>query len=263
MNKVDRRTVLATGALALAGAATATNPAGAQAGPKAIFPVPATTIPIVGETDVFQVRRIYCIGRNYAAHAIERGSDPNREPPFFFQKPTDAIQNVPVGTVVDHPYPSLTKNYHHEVELVAALKSGGTNIPAEQALDHVYGYALGLDMTRRDLQNGMAAEKKPWEIGKSFDHAAVLGPIHPASKTGHFSKGAISLAVNGTVRQNSDLTKMIWSVAEQIAKLSEAFELKAGDIIYSGTPENVGPVVRGDVLLCRIAGLPDLSVRIV
>ena len=262
MDTLDRRTVLASGALALAGAATATDPAGAQAGPKPIFPVPAITIPIVGETDVFQVRRIYCIGRNYAAHAIERGSDPNREPPFFFQKPTDAIQNVPVGTVVDHPYPSLTKNYHHEVELVAALKSGGTNIPAEQALEHVYGYALGLDMTRRDLQNGMAAEKKPWEIGKSFDHAAVLGPIHPASKTGHFSKGAISLAVNGTVRQNSDLTKMIWSVAEQIAKLSEAFELKAGDIIYSGTPENVGPVVKGDVLLCKLEGLPDMSIRI-
>ena len=193
------------------------------------------------------LRRIYCIGRNYAAHAIERGSDPNREPPFFFQKPTDAIQNVPTGTVADHPYPSLTKNYHHEVELVAALKSGGTNIPPDKALDHVYGYALGLDMTRRDLQNGMAAMKKPWEIGKSFDHAAVLGPIHPASKTGHFTKGTISLVVNGTVRQNSDLGKMIWSVAEQIAQLSEAFELKAGDIIYSGTPENVGPVVKDDV----------------
>ena len=135
------------------------SPAEAQAGPKPMFPVPATTIPIVGETDVFQVRRIYCIGRNYAAHAIERGSDPTREPPFFFQKPTDAIQNVAVGTVADHPYPSLTKNYHHEVELVAALKSGGTNIPAEKALEHVYGYALGLDMTRRDLQNGMAARR--------------------------------------------------------------------------------------------------------
>ena len=154
MNTVDRRTILATGALALAGAAAQGTPAEAQAGPKPIFPVPATTIPIVGETDVFQVRRIYCIGRNYAAHAIERGSDPTREPPFFFQKPTDAIQNVAVGTVADHPYPSLTKNYHHEVELVAALKSGGSNIPAEKALDHVYGYALGLDMTRRDLQNG-------------------------------------------------------------------------------------------------------------
>ena len=262
MNTVDRRTILASGVLALAGAATQSVPAEAQAGAKPIFAVPVTTIPIVGEDGVFPVRRIYCIGRNYAAHAIERGSDPTREPPFFFQKPTDAIQNVAVGAVADHLYPSLTKNYHHEVELVAALKSGGSNISPEQALDHVYGYALGLDMTRRDLQNGMAAEKKPWEIGKSFDHAAVLGPIHPASKTGHFSKGAISLAVNGTVRQNSDLDKMIWSVAEQIAKLSEAFELKAGDIIYSGTPENVGPVVKGDVLLCKLEGLPDMSIRI-
>ena len=263
MKSVDRRTVLATGALALASVAAQSTPAAAQAGPKPIFPVPATTIPIVGGSDVFPVRRIYCIGRNYAAHAIERGSDPSREPPFFFQKPTDAIQNVAVGAVADHPYPSLTKNYHHEVELVAALKSGGTNIAPDAALEHVYGYALGLDMTRRDLQNGMSAEKKPWEIGKSFDHAAVLGPIHPATKTGHFTKGAISLAVNGTVRQDSNLDKMIWSVAEQIAKLSEAFELKAGDIIYSGTPENVGPVVKGDVLLCKLEGLPDMSIRTV
>ncbi len=239
------------------------GPAPAQAAPKTLFAVPAVTIPIVGEAEVFPVRRIYCIGRNYAAHAIERGSDPTREPPFFFQKPTDAIQNVGIGEVAEHPYPSLTKNYHHEVELVAVLKSGGTNIPADKALEHVYGYAVGLDMTRRDLQNAQAAEKKPWEIGKSFDHAAVIGPIHPASKTGHFTKGAISLAVNGTVRQNSDLDKMIWSVAEQIAKLSEAFELKAGDIIYSGTPENVGPVVKGDVLLCKLQGLPDMSIRIV
>jgi fumarylpyruvate hydrolase len=262
MDTVDRRAILASGALALAGAATPSASAQAQAGPKPIFTVPAITIPIAGESDVFPVRRIYCIGRNYAAHAIERGSDPTREPPFFFQKPTDAIQVVAIGEVADHPYPSLTKNYHHEVELVAALKSGGTNIAPEKALDHVYGYALGLDMTRRDLQNGMSAEKKPWEIGKSFDHAAVIGPIHPATKTGHFSKGAISLAVNGSVRQSSDLDKMIWSVAEQIAKLSEAFELKAGDIIYSGTPENVGPVVKGDVLLCKLEGLPDMSIRI-
>ena len=262
MKNTSRRDLLATAA-GTAVAAAITSPATAQAGPKPIFPVPATTIPIVGETDVFQVRRIYCIGRNYAAHAIERGSDPNREPPFFFQKPTDAIQNVAIGEVADHPYPLLTKNYHHEVELVAALKSGGTNIPPERALDHVYGYALGLDMTRRDLQNGMASEKKPWEIGKSFDHAAVIGPIHPVAKVGHLAKGAISLAVNGTVRQNSDLDKMIWSVAEQIAKLSEAFELKAGDIIYSGTPENVGPVVKGDVLLCKLDGLPDMSIRVV
>src|ERR1700737_1129545 len=262
MNTVDRRTILASGALALAGTAREGGRAEAQAGPKPIFSVPATTIPIVGEAGVFPVRRIYCIGRNYAAHALERGSAPTREPPFFFQKPTDAIQNVAVGTVADHPYPSLTKNYHHEVELVAALKSGGADIPPEKALEHVYGYALGLDMTRRDLQNGMAAEKKPWEIGKSFDHAAVLGPIHPVAKTGHFTKGAISLAVNGTVRQESNLDKMIWSVAEQISKLSEAFEMKAGDIIYSGTPENVGAVVKGDVLLCKLEGLPDMSIRI-
>jgi fumarylpyruvate hydrolase len=264
MKKTSRRELFAAAAGVAASAAIAeSSPAVAQAGPKPMFAVPITTIPIVGETDVFQVRRIYCIGRNYAAHAIERGSDPTREPPFFFQKPTDAIQNVAIGAVADHPYPLLTKNYHHEVELVAALKSGGTNIPIEQALDHVYGYALGLDMTRRDLQNGMAAEKKPWEIGKSFDHAAVLGPIHPAAKIGHLSKGAISLAINGKVRQESDLDKMIWSVAEQIAKLSEAFELKAGDIIYSGTPENVGPVVKGDVLSCKLDGLPDMSIRIV
>ena len=263
MTSVDRRTMLATGALALAGTAASVRVEAREDGPKPIFQVAATTIPIAGETGVFPVRRIYCIGRNYAAHAIERGSDPNREPPFFFQKPTDAIQNVAVGEVADHPYPSLTKNYHHEVELVAALKSGGANIAPEAALDHVYGYALGLDMTRRDLQNGMAAEKKPWEIGKSFDHAAVIGPIHPVSKVGHLAKGAISLAVNGVVRQSSDLDKMIWSVAEQISKLSDAFELKAGDIIYSGTPENVGPVMKGDVLLCKLEGLPDMSIRIV
>src|ERR1700754_5178688 len=210
MDHADRRTILATGALALAGAA-ATSPAEAQAGPKAIFPVGTTTIPIVGETDVFPVRRIYCIGRNYAAHSREMGSDPNREPPFFFQKPTDAIQNVAIGAVADHPYPSLTKNYHYEVELVAALKSGGTNIPVEQALDHVYGYAVGLDMTRRDLQRAMGDEKKPWEIGKSFDRAAVIGPIHPVGQVGHFTKGAIVLKVNGTVKQSADLSQMIWS----------------------------------------------------
>src|SRR5947199_6704455 len=263
MTTLDRRTILTSGALALAGTAVQGSPAEAQAGPKAMFPVPAVTIPIACESQGFQVRRHYCIGRNYAAHSRAMGSDPTREPPFFFQKPTDAIQNVAIGTVADHPYPSLTKNYHYEVELVAALKSGGKNIPVEQALDHVYGYAVGLDMTRRDLQRAMGDEKKPWEIGKSFDHAAVLGPIHPASKTGHFSKGGISLAVNGTVKQNSNLLNMSWNVAEQVSKLSEAFELKAGDIIYSGTPENVGPVVKGDVLLCKIEGLPDMSIRIV
>ncbi len=263
MKKTSRRNLMAAavGAAASAGIVTRAATAAAARGAP-IFTLPTISIPIVGQSGVFPVRRIYCIGRNYAAHAIERGSDPTREPPFFFQKPTDAIQNVAIGEVAAHGYPSLTKDYHHEVELVAALKSGGSDIPPEKALEHVYGYALGLDMTRRDLQNAMAAEKKPWEVGKSFDHAAVIGPIHPVAKVGHFTKGAISLAVNGTVRQNSDLSRMIWSVAEQIAKLSQAFELKAGDIIYSGTPENVGPVVKGDVLLAKLEGLPDMSIRI-
>ena len=263
MDIVDRRTILATGALALAGAATQSGPAQAQAGPKSIFAVGVTTIPIVGETDVFPVRRIYCIGRNYAAHSREMGSDPTREPPFFFQKPTDAIQWVPAGTVPDHPYPSLTKNYHYEAELVAALGKGGRNIPIDKALDHVWGYTLGLDMTRRDLQRAMGDEKKPWEIGKSFDRSAPIGAIHKVAQTGHFTKGAIWLKVNGQPKQSADLSQMIWSVAEQISKLSEAFELFPGDIIYSGTPENVGPVVRGDVIEMHIDGLPNLSVKIV
>jgi 2-keto-4-pentenoate hydratase/2-oxohepta-3-ene-1,7-dioic acid hydratase in catechol pathway len=228
-----------------------------------LFEAPRATIPIVGSPDLFAVRRIYCIGRNYAAHSREMGSDPSREPPFFFQKPTDAIQNVRIGEIADHPYPSLTKNYHYEVELVAALKSGGRNIPVQSALDHVFGYAVGLDMTRRDLQQALANEKKPWEIGKSFDHAAPLGPLHRVEKVGHFTKGEITLAVNGVIKQKADLSFMLWSVAEQIAKLSEANELFAGDIIYSGTPENVGPVVRGDVILCHIEKLPDMSIKIV
>ena len=256
----SRRDLLAFAAVATA---AGPRPAAAQSTPEPLFALPNITVPVVGESRVFPVRRIYCIGRNYAAHARERGSDPDREAPFFFQKPTDAIQNVAIGAVAEHPYPSLTKNYHHEVELVAALRSGGVDIPPEHALDHVYGYALGLDMTRRDLQNGMAAEKKPWESGKSFDHGAVIGPLTTVAKVGHLRKGAISLSVNGVLRQKSDLDKMIWSVAEQISKLSQAFALKAGDLIYSGTPENVGPVVRGDVLLGRIEGLPDLSIRIV
>ncbi len=260
--KTSRRDLMkAAGGLSLTAAAA--TPALAQAGPKAIFAVSQTTIPIVGTTDVFPVRRIYCIGRNYAAHAREMGSDPTREPPFFFQKPTDAIQNVKVGETADHPYPTLTKNYHYEVELVAALKTGGKNIPIDKALDHVYGYAVGLDMTRRDLQRAMGDEKKPWEIGKSFDMSAPIGPLHPVEKIGHFQQGAIQLTVNGEVKQKANLSFMIWSVAEQIAKLSEAFELKAGDIIYSGTPENVGPVKKGDVLVCSIEKLPDMAIRIV
>ena len=179
--------------------------------------MPATFIPIAGTDQLFPVRRIYCIGRNYAAHAREMGSDPTREPPFFFQKPTDAIQIVPPGVTVDHPYPTLTKNYHYEVELVAALDKGGRDVPLERALDLVFGYTVGLDMTRRDLQRAMGDEKKPWEIGKSFDRSAVLGPLQPSAKVGHFAQGAIWLKVNGQTKQNANLNQMIWNVAEQIS----------------------------------------------
>ena len=264
---MDRRSLLNTSATMAAGAvgvlAGCALPGQAQSGPKTPFAVPATHVPIVGSELMFPVRRVYCIGRNYRAHSIEMGSNPDREPPFFFQKPTDAIQNVAPGTVADHPYPPLTKNYHYEVELVAALDKGGRNIPMASALDHVYGYALGLDMTRRDLQRAMGDEKKPWEIGKSFDRSAPIGPLHRASVTGPFAAGNIWLKVNGVTKQNADLKQMIWSVAEQISKLSEAFELMPGDIIYSGTPENVGPVVRGDVIECHIDRLPNLSIKIV
>ncbi len=246
-------TGIAAGAQAHKGADAITTP----------FSVSQTLIPIAGSNAEFPVRRIYCIGRNYAAHAREMGSDPTREPPFFFQKPTDAIQFVAPNKIVDHPYPSLTKNYHYEVELVAALNKGGKNIPVEKALEHVYGYALGLDMTRRDLQRFMGDQKKPWEIGKSFDHSAPIGPIFPVSRIGHFTKGTIALSVNGVTKQKANLDQMIWSVAEQISKLSEANELFPGDIIYSGTPENVGPVVRGDVVRCSIDNLPDLVIKIV
>ena len=261
---MDRRSILNTSAAMAVGAvAGCALPGSAAPAPKTPFAVPDTFVPIAGSDLMFPVRRIYCIGRNYAAHAREMGSDPTREPPFFFQKPTDAIHNVAPGTVADHPYPTLTKNYHYEVELVAALHRGGHNIPMATALDHVYAYAVGLDMTRRDLQRAMGDEKKPWEIGKSFDMSAPIGPLHRIEQTGHFTKAAIWLKVNGQTKQNANLDQMIWSVAEQIAKLSEAFELMPGDIIYSGTPENVGPVVRGDVIDCHIDGLPNLSVKIV
>ena len=261
---MNRRDLIATSTAALGGAmAAGCASVTANTAAPTPFAVPVITIPVVGTSEVFPVRRIYCIGRNYAAHAREMGSDPTREPPFFFQKPTDAIQFIAPGKTVDHPYPTLTKNYHYEIELVAALKSGGKNITMENALSHVYGYAVGLDMTRRDLQRALGDEKKPWEIGKSFDMSAPIGPIHRVSQIGHIGKAGITLAVNGTVKQTSNLTHMIWSVAEQIVRLSQAFELKAGDIIYSGTPENVGPVVRGDVMLGHIDGLPDISVRVV
>jgi fumarylpyruvate hydrolase len=262
---MDRRNFFqGTAAAAVTGAiAGCASPGAMQATSRTPFTVPGTFIPVVGSDEMYPVRRIYCIGRNYAAHAREMGSDPNREPPFFFQKPTDAIQFVSVGSTPDHPYPPLTKNYHYEAELVACLGKGGRSIPIASALDHVWGYTLGLDMTRRDLQRAMGDEKKPWEIGKSFDRSAPIGPVHKVAQTGHFTQGAIWLKVNGQTKQNANLNQMIWSVAEQISRLSEAFEMFPGDIIYSGTPENVGPVVKGDVIEMHIDGLPNLSVKIV
>ena len=261
---MDRRHFFQSSALVSSGALVGcVTPSVAQQQVKTPFVVPQVFLPIVGSDEMFPVRRIYCIGRNYAAHAREMGSDPTREPPFFFQKPTDAIQYVAAGTLPDHPYPPLTKNYHYEAELVAVLHKGGRNIPVDKALELVYGYTLGLDMTRRDLQRAMGEEKKPWEIGKSFDRSAPIGAIHKVAQTGHFTQGAIWLKVNGQTKQSANLNQMIWSVAEQISKLSQAFELFPGDIIYSGTPENVGPVVRGDVIEMHIDGLPNLSVKIV
>jgi len=230
---------------------------------KPVFALPVPSVPIVGSSDVFPIRRIYCIGRNYPEHAKESGSDPRSEPPFFFQKPSDAVQYVVPETTADHPYPTLTENYQHEIELIAFLKSGGKDIPVETALDHVYGYGIGLDMTRRDLQRAMGAQKKPWEIGKSFDHAAPMGPVHPVASHGHFTKGAITLTVNGATKQSSDLSDMTWNVAEQISQLSKANELMAGDIIYSGTPAGPSAVVKGDVLIGKIEGLPELRIKIV
>jgi fumarylpyruvate hydrolase len=227
------------------------------------FEVARSFVPIAGTDLAFPVRRVYCIGRNYAAHAREMGSDPTREPPFFFQKPADAIQYVAPGSIGEHPYPPLTKNYHHEVEMVVALGKGGKNVPAAQALDLVLGYAVGLDMTRRDLQRANADQKKPWEIGKAGDHSAPIGAIVPVAQVGHPKSGAIWVKVNGETKQSADLRDMSWNVAEQIEKLSQAFELFPGDVIFSGTPDNVGPVVVGDVLECHVDGLPELKLRVV
>lgn len=227
-----------------------------------LFDLPAPTVPVAGGGE-FPVRRIYCIGRNYAEHAREMGADPKTEAPFFFQKPADAIQPVLPGHAVEHPYPPLTADYHHEVELVVALKSGGRDIPIEAALGHVFGYAVGLDMTRRDLQQKMKDARRPWEIGKAFDCSAPIGPLVSAANTGRLESGAITLAVDGIVRQSADLADMIWSVAEQIAELSRGSALAAGDLIFSGTPAGVGPVRRGETLVASIAGLPDLRLTVV
>ena len=231
-----------------------------------LIPPPSIAgLPVAGADALFPVRRVYCVGRNYAAHAREMGFDPDRDPPFFFCKPNDDASVVPVpqGAVVNIPYPPLTKNYHHEIELVVAIGKGGRDIPVEAANEHIFGYAVGLDMTRRDLQMRMREQGRPWEIGKAFDFSAPVGPIHPVELVGHISSGAIAVEVDGTVKQASDLNHLIWSVPETIANLSTLFALQPGDLIFTGTPEGVGAVTRGQTLAGRIERLGMIQVRIV
>ncbi|NSX16424.1 MULTISPECIES: fumarylacetoacetate hydrolase family protein [Cupriavidus] len=229
-----------------------------------VFTPPATVaIPVAGSDDQFAVRRVYCVGRNYAAHAREMGFDPEREPPFFFCKPADAIVPVQAGTTLELPYPAQTQNYHYEAELVAVIGKGGSDIAVEQALEHVWGYAVGLDMTRRDLQMKMREMGRPWEIGKAFDASAPVGPIHRASEIGHPQQAGIWLTVNGATRQRSDVSHLIWSVAETVAYLSQFFRLEPGDVIFTGTPEGVGPVKAGDTMATGVDGLGELTVRVV
>uniref|UniRef100_UPI0030ED85EF fumarylacetoacetate hydrolase family protein n=1 Tax=Roseobacter sp. HKCCA0882 TaxID=3120337 RepID=UPI0030ED85EF len=213
-------------------------------------------IPVEGG-GVFPVRRVYCIGRNYAAHAIEMGHDPDREPPFFFQKNPDSLD-----ASGEMPYPVGTSDLHHEIEMMVALKSGGRDIALEDALSHVWGYGVALDMTRRDLQGEAKKLGRPWEIGKSFEHSAPISPLLPVSQVGHPSTGEITLHVNGALRQEGDLAQMIWKTPEIIRYLSQYFELAAGDVILTGTPAGVGPVARGDVMEGKVAGLGTLSVRV-
>lgn len=221
-------------------------------------PQPQPALPIRGSDKLFPVHRIYCVGRNYAEHAIEMGHDPNREPPFFFQKNPDTL--VPNGGTF--PYPDASKDVHHELEMVVALKSGGKNIAPAGALDHVFGYAVGLDMTRRDLQGEAKKLGRPWEVGKAFESSAPCSEIVPASAIGHPANGAVWLKINGQDRQKGDLNQLIWKVPEMIAYLSGLFELRAGDLIFSGTPAGVGPVKRGDVLHGGVDGVGELKVTV-
>jgi len=229
-----------------------------------VFPPEApVALAVAGSDAEIAVRRVYCVGRNYAAHAREMGFDPDREPPFFFCKPADAVVPVAQGETLELAYPAQTANYHYEAELVAVIGKGGADIPVERALEHVYGYAVGLDMTRRDLQMKMREMGRPWEIGKAFDRSAPIGPVHRASDVGHIERGAIELSVDGATRQRSDVSQLIWSVAETIADLSKFFRLEPGDLIYTGTPEGVGPVKRGELMIAGVERLGELRVRVV
>lgn len=225
-----------------------------------IDPPPVVSVPVAGGGS-FPVHRIYCVGRNYAEHAQEMGFT-GREPPFFFMKPADAVVPVAEGSSGAIDYPSLTGNLHHEIELVVAIGRGGRDIPAAQALSYIWGYAVGLDMTRRDLQNEMKKQGRPWCIGKAFEQSAPIGPIVPLAHTGELTRGAITLAVNGQLRQKGDLKDLIWSVAETVEHLSRAWTLQPGDLVFTGTPAGVAAVERGDVMEGVIDGLPPLRVEI-
>lgn len=216
------------------------------------------SVAVAGTDDRFPVRRIFCVGRNYAAHAREMGNDPDREPPFFFTKPSDAV--VDSGQAIR--YPPLTRNLHHEIELVVAIAKGGRRIRPDHALDHIWGYAVGIDLTRRDLQNVAKEAGRPWDWSKAFDRSAPCGPIVPVATSGHPSSGRIWLAVNGEARQNADLSEMIWPVADIVAKCSEAMELRPGDLIFTGTPAGVGPLKPGDNVTGGIDGVGEIAITI-
>lgn len=223
-----------------------------------INPPAVASVAVAGSEARFPVRRIFCVGRNYAAHAREMGRDPDREPPFFFTKPADAV--VDDQQIV--AYPPETNNFHYEAELVLAIGKGGVNIPEDQALDYIWGYAVGNDLTRRDLQLAAREQGRPWDWGKAFDRSAVCGPIHPVSELGHLDQGVIRLTVNGVVKQDADLKELIWSVPEIVSILSRTMEIKAGDLVYTGTPAGVGPLVPGDICVVEIAGLGSITTTI-
>lgn len=225
-------------------------------------PASVAAVPVAGGSDFFPVHRIYCVGRNYVEHAKEMGAT-GREAPFFFMKPADAVLPIAEGATGEMQYPGMTNDLHHEIELVVAIGKGGKNIPAAQALQHVWGYAVGLDMTRRDLQGEAKKLGRPWCTGKGFDQSAPIGPIYPVAKVGHIQQGEIRLSVNGAARQKSDVSKLIWNIAETIEHLSKYYELQPGDLIFSGTPEGVGAVQRGDLLEGAVAGVGELRVKIV
>ncbi|MCX7246367.1 MAG: fumarylacetoacetate hydrolase family protein [Burkholderiales bacterium] len=224
-------------------------------------PAPVVSVPVFGSALSFPVHRIYCVGRNYEEHAKEMGFS-GREAPFFFMKPADALVVVKPGETGNMPYPTLTRNLHHEIELVVALGKGGKNIAAADAHKHIFGYAVGLDMTRRDLQNEMKKLGRPWSISKGFDHSAPIGAITPAADAPDIASAEILLQVNGEQRQRSQIAKLIWNISEVIEHLSAAWELQSGDLIYTGTPEGVGAVVSGDSMNASITGLQSITVTV-